>query len=58
MNLRDAIRGKALALGFDAVGFARTELAPEARDNLQAFIARGLHGGRHRHWPALFSGRK
>jgi epoxyqueuosine reductase len=42
--IRDAIRAKALELGFDAVGFARAELAPEARENLQAFIAQGLHG--------------
>ena len=42
--IRDAIRNKALELGFDAVGFAKAELAPEARDNLQAFIAQGLHG--------------
>jgi epoxyqueuosine reductase len=44
MSPRDAIRSKALELGFDAVGFAKAELASEARDNLQAFIAQGLHG--------------
>src|SRR3954462_2796307 len=44
MSLRDAIRSKALELGFDAVGFAKAELAPEARDHLLAFIAQGLHG--------------
>jgi len=44
MNPRDAIRAKALELGFDAVGFANAELAPEVRDNLQNFIAQGLHG--------------
>jgi epoxyqueuosine reductase len=42
--IRDAIRAKALALGFDAVGFARAELATEAQENLRAFIAQGLHG--------------
>src|SRR3954469_13806634 len=42
--IRDAIRAKALELGFDAVGFAKAALAPEARENLQAFIAQGLHG--------------
>ncbi|MDQ7248557.1 tRNA epoxyqueuosine(34) reductase QueG [Dongia sedimenti] len=41
---RAAIRAKALELGFDAVGFAKAELAPEAQENLKAFIAQGLHG--------------
>jgi epoxyqueuosine reductase len=44
MNLRDTIRNKALELGFDAVGFAKAELAAQAQDNLKAFIAQGLHG--------------
>src|SRR4051812_12656152 len=44
MSLRDAIRNKALELGFDAVGFAKAELASDAQDNLKAFIAQGLHG--------------
>ncbi len=39
-----AIRAKALALGFDAVGFARAALGPEARERLGAFIAAGQHG--------------
>ncbi len=38
------IRAKALALGFDAVGFARASLGPEARERLGAFIAAGQHG--------------
>ncbi|MDE2580595.1 MAG: tRNA epoxyqueuosine(34) reductase QueG [Rhodospirillales bacterium] len=39
-----AIRAKARALGFDAVGFARAELGPEARARLAAFLAAGQHG--------------
>jgi epoxyqueuosine reductase len=39
-----AIRAKALALGFDAVGFARAELGPEARARLRDFLAAGHHG--------------
>ena len=38
------IRDKALALGFDAVGFARAELGPEARTRLADFLAAGQHG--------------
>ena len=38
------IREKALALGFDAVGFAPAGLAPVARARLQAFLAAGQHG--------------
>ena len=38
------IRKKALALGFDAVGFAPAELGPEARERLQTLIAAGQHG--------------
>jgi epoxyqueuosine reductase len=41
---KDAIRARALALGFDAVGFAPAELGPEARTRLGAFIAAGQHG--------------
>jgi epoxyqueuosine reductase len=39
-----AIRDKALALGFDAVGFAAAELGPEARARLAGFIAAGQYG--------------
>ena len=39
-----AIRARALALGFDAVGFAPAELGPEARERLRAFLAAGQHG--------------
>jgi epoxyqueuosine reductase len=38
------IRDRALALGFDAVGFAPAALGPEARDRLTAFLAAGQHG--------------
>jgi len=38
------IRDKALALGFDAVGFAPVTLAPEVRTRLAAFLAAGQHG--------------
>ncbi len=40
----DAIRTKALALGFDAIGFAPAALGPEARVRLAAFLAAGQHG--------------
>ena len=39
-----AIRTKALALGFDAIGFAPAVLGPEARTRLAAFLAAGQHG--------------
>ncbi len=41
---RVAIRERALALGFDAVGFAPAALAPEARARLRDFLAAGQHG--------------
>jgi epoxyqueuosine reductase len=41
---RAAIRERALALGFDAIGFARPELGPEARAGLAEFLRRGYHG--------------
>lgn len=43
-EVRDAIRNRALELGFDAVGFAPATLAPEARDGLAAYLAKGHHG--------------
>src|SRR6185437_7770490 len=43
-EIKSAIRQQALALGFDAVGFAPPSLAPEARAHLAEFIARGYHG--------------
>ena len=41
---RPLIRDKALCLGFDAIGFATADLAPEARTRLGAFLAAGQHG--------------
>ena len=38
------IRDRALALGFDAIGFCRAELGSEARQRLGAFLAAGQHG--------------
>src|SRR6185312_4297074 len=38
------VRDKALALGFDAVGFCRAELGAEARERLASFLAAGQHG--------------
>jgi epoxyqueuosine reductase len=38
------IRERALALGFDAIGFCRAELGPDARQHLASFLAAGLHG--------------
>jgi epoxyqueuosine reductase len=42
--IREAIRGQALAMGFDAVGFAEARLAAEARAGLAEYIDRGYHG--------------
>jgi epoxyqueuosine reductase len=41
---RDAIRDAALAMGFDAVGFAAAQLAETARSDLTEYLARGYHG--------------
>ena len=43
-DAKAAIRAKALALGFDAVGFAAPGLGDEARTHLAEFLAEGLHG--------------
>ena len=43
-TIREAIRERALTLGFDAVGFAAAELGDAARDDLEEFVARGWHG--------------
>ena len=38
------IRDRALAIGFDAIGFCRAELGTAARDRLAEFLAAGQHG--------------
>jgi len=38
------IRDQALALGFDAVGFAKAELGEEVRERLAFYLAQGRHG--------------
>ncbi len=43
-DAKAAIRSAALDLGFDAVGFARPELAESARRDLGVYLARGYHG--------------
>ena len=43
-DAKAAIRDRALALGFDAVGFCPAELGSEARERLAAFLAAGQHG--------------
>jgi len=42
--IREAIRDQALAMGFDAVGFAEARLAGAARADLGEFLRRGYHG--------------
>ena len=44
MTRRDEIRHEALALGFDAVGFAAADLGLAARDHLTQYLALGYHG--------------
>jgi epoxyqueuosine reductase len=44
VDAADAIREKALALGFDAVGFAPASLGADARGRLADFLAEGRHG--------------
>ncbi len=44
VEIREAIRAEALAMGFDAVGFAEARLAEQARADLGEFLARGYHG--------------
>jgi epoxyqueuosine reductase len=41
---KEAIRARALADGFDAVGFARAQAPEGAREALAAFLADGRHG--------------
>ncbi len=39
-----AIRERALAVGFDAVGFAPAELGDAVREDLRGYLAQGFHG--------------
>jgi epoxyqueuosine reductase len=41
---RDAIRERALGLGFDDVGFAEASLGGQAQADLAEYLARGYHG--------------
>ncbi len=43
-EIREAIREAALAMGWDAVGFAEARLADQARADLGEFLRRGYHG--------------
>jgi epoxyqueuosine reductase len=54
--IREAIRDRAFACSFDAVGFAEARLADEARAGLGEFIARGYHGDMG--WLAGTAGRR
>ncbi|MBK19575.1 MAG: tRNA epoxyqueuosine(34) reductase QueG [Rhodospirillaceae bacterium] len=40
----EAIRDRALAVGFDVVGFAPAELGSDARNRLSEFVSNGYHG--------------
>jgi epoxyqueuosine reductase len=42
--IREAIRAKARAEGFDAVGFARASAPPGAAEGLKNYLGRGYHG--------------
>jgi epoxyqueuosine reductase len=44
MDIKALIRDRALALGFDAIGFCTAELGPEARLRLADFLAADQHG--------------
>jgi epoxyqueuosine reductase len=44
MSLKKLIHKRALALGFDTVGFTAPIVAPRAQEGLQEFIQRGYHG--------------
>src|SRR5262245_63715624 len=44
MDHREPIRTRALALGFDAIGFAAADVEGEAGARLRDFVAGGLHG--------------
>jgi epoxyqueuosine reductase len=42
--IREAIRDRAVGMGFDAVGFAEARLAGRTREDLGEFLRRGYHG--------------
>jgi epoxyqueuosine reductase len=44
IDTKAAIRARALALGFSAVGVAPADMGGEAADGLTAFLAQGYHG--------------
>ncbi|MGB0748355.1 MAG: tRNA epoxyqueuosine(34) reductase QueG [Magnetospiraceae bacterium] len=54
--LREAIRGKAREIGFDAVGFARAETSAQNKRDLASFIGEGRHGDMH--WMAETEARR
>ncbi|MEO8142032.1 MAG: tRNA epoxyqueuosine(34) reductase QueG [Sphingomicrobium sp.] len=43
-SLNEAIRAKAIELGFASCGFARADAIPEAGNGLRAWLAEGRHG--------------
>jgi len=43
-RIEDWIKAEALALGFDAVGLARTDQVPDLSNHLNAYLALGHHG--------------
>lgn len=44
IDLKSSLRDRALALGFDAIGFAPAALGEEAKAGLKDYLARGYHG--------------
>ena len=44
LQLKEAIRAKAVELGFASCGFARADAAPDAGDGLRAWLGEGRHG--------------
>jgi epoxyqueuosine reductase len=44
IELKEAIRTRALEFGFDAAGFARAEADPQDARNLDQYLAEGRHG--------------
>ena len=44
LEMREAIRTKALEMGFDVVGFAPADIGPGPKQSLEQYIADGRHG--------------